>query len=149
MSGGAKEDRTPDLVDANDALSQLSYGPTAALSLSNCVHVAKQGLDVHRYELPTPACWSLMQPYRPISCDLHDHLEIACMHGRLLCVELNDGTSVEGRAITTISTPQKEEFLEVHTAGGRRDLRLDTLKAITTLDGEDAGSRVVLQPDTP
>ncbi len=28
-SGGAKEDRTPDLVIANDALSQLSYGPTA------------------------------------------------------------------------------------------------------------------------
>ena len=26
--GGAKEDRTPDLVIANDALSQLSYGPT-------------------------------------------------------------------------------------------------------------------------
>lgn len=30
-SGGAKEDRTPDLVIANDALSQLSYGPTAGL----------------------------------------------------------------------------------------------------------------------
>ena len=26
--GGAREDRTPDLVIANDALSQLSYGPT-------------------------------------------------------------------------------------------------------------------------
>ena len=25
--GGAEEDRTPDLVIANDALSQLSYGP--------------------------------------------------------------------------------------------------------------------------
>ena len=25
--GGAREDRTPDLVIANDALSQLSYGP--------------------------------------------------------------------------------------------------------------------------
>ena len=27
LFGGAKEDRTPDLVDANDALSQLSYRP--------------------------------------------------------------------------------------------------------------------------
>ena len=26
-SGGAEGDRTPDLVIANDALSQLSYGP--------------------------------------------------------------------------------------------------------------------------
>ena len=28
--GGAREDRTPDLVIANDALSQLSYGPIMA-----------------------------------------------------------------------------------------------------------------------
>lgn len=33
-SGGAKEDRTPDLVIANDALSQLSYGPTAGFQCS-------------------------------------------------------------------------------------------------------------------
>jgi hypothetical protein len=28
--GGAEEDRTPDLLIANETLSQLSYGPTAA-----------------------------------------------------------------------------------------------------------------------
>ena len=28
--GGAREDRTPDLVIANDALSQLSYGPNVS-----------------------------------------------------------------------------------------------------------------------
>jgi hypothetical protein len=27
MYGGAKGDRTPDLIAASDALSQLSYGP--------------------------------------------------------------------------------------------------------------------------
>ena len=32
ISGGAREDRTPDLVIANDALSQLSYGPTRTVS---------------------------------------------------------------------------------------------------------------------
>jgi hypothetical protein len=26
-NGGAEGNRTPDLIDANDALSQLSYGP--------------------------------------------------------------------------------------------------------------------------
>ena len=30
-SGGAEEDRTPDLCIANAALSQLSYGPTAPI----------------------------------------------------------------------------------------------------------------------
>jgi hypothetical protein len=33
MYGGAEEDRTPDLVIANDALSQLSYGPVTGLIL--------------------------------------------------------------------------------------------------------------------
>ncbi len=33
MSGGAEEDRTPDLVIANDALSQLSYGPVTEYSV--------------------------------------------------------------------------------------------------------------------
>lgn len=31
--GGAEGDRTPDLVIANDALSQLSYGPKGALPI--------------------------------------------------------------------------------------------------------------------
>ena len=37
--GGAREDRTPDLVIANDALSQLSYGPVAFLIL----HTGRRG----------------------------------------------------------------------------------------------------------
>ena len=43
--GGAEEDRTPDLLDANQALSQLSYGPqdvirkriTYAVCAANCL----------------------------------------------------------------------------------------------------------------
>ncbi len=31
LIGGAKEDRTPDLMTASHALSQLSYGPTQIL----------------------------------------------------------------------------------------------------------------------
>ena len=34
--GGAEEDRTPDLVIANDALSQLSYGP---IELCDCRNI--------------------------------------------------------------------------------------------------------------
>ena len=32
VCGGAKEDRTPDLLRAKQALSQLSYGPRLCLS---------------------------------------------------------------------------------------------------------------------
>ena len=46
-NGGAKEDRTPDLLRAKQALSQLSYGP-----LSD--HAALQQLvGLGRFELPT------------------------------------------------------------------------------------------------
>ena len=41
FSGGAKEDRTPDLVIANDALSQLSYGPRCAATRRGCRDVMK------------------------------------------------------------------------------------------------------------
>ncbi|EHJ61821.1 YGGT family protein [Novosphingobium pentaromativorans US6-1] len=34
ITGGAEGDRTPDLVIANDALSQLSYGPVPAIAHS-------------------------------------------------------------------------------------------------------------------
>lgn len=34
--GGPEGDRTPDLVIANDALSQLSYGPSTWAT--NCIH---------------------------------------------------------------------------------------------------------------
>jgi Rho-binding antiterminator len=85
-----------------------------------------------------------MEPYRPISCDLHDHLEIACLRRLRLQVELTDGTLVEGRALTTVSTPAKEEFLRLESADGLRDLRLDQLHAITALDDESGFGRVVL-----
>jgi len=85
-----------------------------------------------------------MEPYRAISCDLHDHLEIACLRRLRLQVELTDGTQVEGRALTTVSTPAKEEFLRLESADGVRDLRLDQLHAITALDDESGFGRVVL-----
>jgi hypothetical protein len=34
MCGGARRDRTADLVIANDALSQLSYGPRSSGEMS-------------------------------------------------------------------------------------------------------------------
>ena len=58
-SGGAEEDRTPDLVIANDALSQLSYGPTNMVCIemtdsfsmichSHNTHIYSSGKVYHR-----------------------------------------------------------------------------------------------------
>lgn len=85
-----------------------------------------------------------MEPYRPISCDLHDHLEIACLRRLRLRVELTDATQVEGRALTTVSTADKEEFLRLECPDGLRELRLDRLHAISALDDESGFGRIVL-----
>ncbi len=46
--GGEEEDRTPDLVIANDALSQLSYPPTSRN------FAMSRAFDLARYDLGGP-----------------------------------------------------------------------------------------------
>ncbi len=46
--GGADEDRTHDLVIANDALSQLSYSPTHRTRLPEAVFMSGRGASVKR-----------------------------------------------------------------------------------------------------
>lgn len=83
-----------------------------------------------------------MDRYTPLNCDLYDYLEIACMHGYRLKVELVDGTHFEGRPVTTRTAPSKEEFLQF--AEGLDDIRLDQLAAITPLDEGASFGRVDL-----
>jgi hypothetical protein len=42
VNGGARRDRTDDLLNANQALSQLSYGPEQAGTLSQPVYGASK-----------------------------------------------------------------------------------------------------------
>ena len=71
--------------------------------------------------------------YRPLACDLHDYLEIACLYGYRLRIELDGGGWLDARALDTRTLPSKEEVLLVEAAGERRQLRLDQLRAITPL----------------
>lgn len=71
--------------------------------------------------------------YRPLACDRHDYLEIACLFGYRLRIELEDGSWLEGRAVDTRTLPNKEEVLLVQVAGATRQLRQDQLRAITPL----------------
>ncbi|MGR4975799.1 Rho-binding antiterminator [Pseudomonas sp. LARHCG127] len=85
-----------------------------------------------------------MDTYKPLHCDLHDYLEIACLCGYTLDIELTDGQRVTARAITTRTASTREEFLEIETADGRQEIRLDRLLAITPLDKNARFGRVVL-----
>ncbi len=88
-----------------------------------------------------------MTDYHPIECDLHDVLEIACLHHALLQVELRDGSRFVARARTTLSTAEKEEFLLLDAPDGGRRVRLDQLHAVATVGADGvAGARTVLGP---
>ncbi|WP_313147086.1 Rho-binding antiterminator [Stenotrophomonas sp.] len=88
-----------------------------------------------------------MTDYHPIECDLHDVLEIACLHHALLQVELRDGSRFVARARTTVSTAEKEEFLLLDAPDGERRVRLDQLHAVATVGADGvAGARTVLGP---
>ncbi len=46
-----------------------------------------------------------------ISCDLHDHIEVVCMYGYRVRLELKDQQIIEGKAIDIITSPEKCEYL--------------------------------------
>ncbi|WP_433770582.1 Rho-binding antiterminator [Pseudomonas putida] len=83
-----------------------------------------------------------MNSYQPLNCDLHDYLEIACLRGYRLDVELKDGARLVARALTTRTASSKEEFLLLETADGQQEVRLDQLLAITPLDANAQFGRV-------
>ncbi|VXC40938.1 Protein rof [Pseudomonas sp. 8Z] len=83
-------------------------------------------------------------PYQPLACNLYDYLEIACMRRYRLLIELTDGSNLEGQALTTETTANKEEYLHVLNASGTQRLRLDHLVAISALDERASFDRVLL-----
>ena len=85
-----------------------------------------------------------MKAYQPLNCDLHDYLEIACMHHYELHIELLRGPAFVARALTTRTAPSKEEFLVVENEGDKVELRLDQLLAITPLDSNASFGRIAL-----
>ncbi|NLU17774.1 Rho-binding antiterminator [Serratia liquefaciens] len=69
-----------------------------------------------------------MTAYRPIDCELHDYLEIACLYGYRLNVELVNGQCFQATALTTQTLENEGEFIYFDN---QRVCRLDQLSAIT------------------
>lgn len=46
-----------------------------------------------------------------ISCDLHDHIEVVCMYGYQVRLELKNQQVIEGKAVDIITSPEKDEYL--------------------------------------
>lgn len=85
-----------------------------------------------------------MTAYQPLNCDLHDFLEIACMRGYRLQVELLEGQGFVARALDMLTAASKKEFLVLQGDTGRQEIRLDRLLAITPLDAGASFGRIEL-----
>jgi Rho-binding antiterminator len=67
-----------------------------------------------------------------ISCALHDYLEIACLYGYQIRLTLKDNQTVEGKAIDTLTTAEKREYLLIDN-GQKQQIELAELKKLQVL----------------
>ncbi|MCK7630543.1 Rho-binding antiterminator [Shewanella sp. JNE10-2] len=87
-----------------------------------------------------------MSDYKMIPCEHYDYLELACLRGYQLKIELIDGTQCQGQAITTQTRADKTEWLIIQT---RQSVRLDQITAITPLDPNAEFGRVLIATKQP
>ena len=68
----------------------------------------------------------------PISCELHDFIEIACLYGYRVRLVLKDGSVLEGKALDTETSGEKREYLVIDN-GGRVSVELNRLVKLEAL----------------
>lgn len=85
-----------------------------------------------------------MSDYKMIPCEHYDYLELACLRGYQLKIELIDGTQCQGQAITTQTRADKTEWLIIQLQQNKQSLRLDHIVAITPVDANTEFGRVLI-----
>jgi Rho-binding antiterminator len=68
-----------------------------------------------------------------ISCELHDYLEIACMYGYRVELTLKDQQIIEGKALDTLATAEKHEYLVIDNGQGQQQVELNQLAKMRVL----------------
>lgn len=89
-----------------------------------------------------------MSDYKIIPCEHYDYLELACLRGYQLKIELIDGTQCQGQAITTQTRADKTEWLIIQQQA-KQSLRLDHIVAITPIDANAEFGRVLITTKQP
>ncbi|MGI2193442.1 Rho-binding antiterminator [Shewanella baltica] len=85
-----------------------------------------------------------MSDYKMIPCEHYDYLELACLRGYQLKIELIDDTQCQGQAITTQTRADKTEWLVIQQQQNKQSLRLDHIVAITPVDVNAEFGRVLI-----
>jgi Rho-binding antiterminator len=68
----------------------------------------------------------------PISCELHDYIEIACMHRYRIKIKLKGGQAVTGVAVDTSVSAEKKEYLIIQN-GEKQSIELNQIAKIEAL----------------
>ncbi|WP_333876074.1 Rho-binding antiterminator [Methylobacter sp.] len=68
-----------------------------------------------------------------ISCDLHDYIELACMHGYRVRLILTNHQILEGKALDTLTTAEKQEYLIIGIGQEQLRIELNQLKKMEVL----------------
>jgi len=71
-----------------------------------------------------------------ISCNIHDHFEVACMHRSTVHLVLHNGDEISGKALD-LETKNKSEYLHIKSVQETR-LQLINLIDIKTLQIDDS-----------
>jgi Rho-binding antiterminator len=77
-----------------------------------------------------------------ISCELHDYLEIACLYAYQVRLILKDQQIIEGKALDTMTTAEKREYLVIDN-GKKQPIELRQIKKLQVLTANAKFSEVV------
>ena len=77
-----------------------------------------------------------------ISCALHDYLEIACLYGYQVRLILKEYQTIEGKAIDTMTTAEKREYLVIDN-GQKQQIELIQIKKMQVLTANAKFSEVI------
>lgn len=78
------------------------------------------------------ANYQMMTKQTPISCDLYDYIEIACLHHYDVTVSLDDGRMITGRATTTRAGTDKVEYFVISVDGELTEVPMHLLSRLET-----------------
>ena len=68
-----------------------------------------------------------------ISCELHDYLEIACMYGYRVRLTIKNHQTIEGKAIDTVTSAEKREYLVIDNGHEKHEVELNQLVKMEVL----------------
>lgn len=68
-----------------------------------------------------------------IPCEIHDYIEIACLYGFEIELSMKIGMKLQGRALTTETSPEKKEWLLLDKDGVIEKIELGEITSMTAI----------------